>query len=236
VAAKDAAPESAPVVAVAPEPTPATDPFHVERPGCRYCGAKPVADVMFRANTGMVLAWRMKSFPGPFCRDCGTAGFRSAMNHTLTFGWFGLISFFANLLFIAQNLFARTKVQGLATPERPEGRKAVKPESPVFRRPGVYVAVVVLAVVGWFLVGRSDAQAGFTSLDNLPGRCAQFKASDTGRKISKVVDCTTTHDGKILDVVTDSPATCPDGSTTAFKTYKKTDASDVRFICINEDE
>jgi hypothetical protein len=233
----DAAPAPAEPAAVAPaavEPEP--DPFHIERPGCRYCGATPVADVTFRANTGMVIAWRMKSFPGPFCRDCGIAGFRSAMNHTLMLGWFGLISFFANLLFVAQNLLSIQKVRGLGTPVRPEGRKAVKPEESLFRRPGVYVAVVVLAVVGFFFIGSADSEAGFQTLDNLPGRCAQFKASDTGRKISKVVDCTTTHDAKILDVVTESPSTCPAGSTTAFKTYKKDDPSDVRFICVNEDE
>ena len=91
---------------------------------CDHCGAHaPVEDVRFIKNTGMILMFRVDTVSGTVCRRCASDLFVRTMLHTMTLGWWGLISFFANLLFIANNVAIFVWTQTL-----PSGAAASKSE------------------------------------------------------------------------------------------------------------
>jgi hypothetical protein len=54
---------------------------------------------------------------GLLCRDCGTAMFRDIQNNTLTKGWWGIVSFFANCAYILGNMGAYSSVKKLPKPQ-----------------------------------------------------------------------------------------------------------------------
>jgi hypothetical protein len=194
---------------------------------CRLCGSVPAADVKFRSNTGMVLMWQMKTYPGPFCRDCGTATFRRAMNHTLMLGWFGLISFFANLVFVAMNLAGRAKLAVLGAPTR--GTKIPLPKGrSLFRQAGVYVAVLAVGAAGAYGVWRFSPHKVATA--DLAGRCVNFDTNIEGQRLiaRRLPPCSSDHDGKVLAVV-GSKTDCPAATTSYF--VGRTTGS---VICVDE--
>lgn len=193
----------------------------------------------------MVFKWQMKTYDGPWCRDCGKAIYRTAMNHTLLAGWWGVISFFANLFFIGQNLVALAKLRGLGEPQRAPGQAFLPPGKPLYQRPGIFVGLLVVTVVGFFGIGYLSADTPEEALEKLPGKCVTFKAADAGqRRISDTVDCSQPHDGKILgirdgdvnDFLGGGPSLdrCPAGTTTIF-TLKNEDSLVGKYICVNED-
>jgi hypothetical protein len=58
----------------------------------------------------------MRTYRGPFCRDCGSAVYKKAQGKTLVTGWWGIIAFFINCVFIVQNLVSRSKINRLPKP------------------------------------------------------------------------------------------------------------------------
>ncbi|MBI5542899.1 MAG: hypothetical protein HY901_03350 [Deltaproteobacteria bacterium] len=75
------------------------------RQRCEGCGQlAPVASVRFFKNTGMVVMFRFESRSATTCRRCGSELFSAMTLHTVVFGWWGMISFFVNLAFVANNL------------------------------------------------------------------------------------------------------------------------------------
>jgi len=83
---------------------------------CRLCGCGPAADVTFRGHQGMIIVMRFLSAPGPFCRDCGLAAFRTMTARTLVQGWYGYISFVVAPFTVLLNLYRRGKVANLPRP------------------------------------------------------------------------------------------------------------------------
>jgi len=59
---------------------------------------------------------RFLSAPGPFCRDCGLAAFRTMTARTLVQGWYGYISFVVAPFTVLLNLYRRGKVANLPRP------------------------------------------------------------------------------------------------------------------------
>ena len=117
-------------------------PLRPPGPGeCRFCSSSPACETTLRQETGMVLMRRRRWVAGPFCRSCGIAIFRELTNRTLVTGWWGVLSFFTNLLTLVGNLNARRRFGRLSAPQpnpavagwlsapMPEGRS-------VFQRPG----------------------------------------------------------------------------------------------------
>lgn len=95
-------------------------PFRKER--CEHCGAHaPVEEVTLYKNTGMIVMFHVERVRGTLCRRCASELFVRTMLHTLTLGWWGFISFFANLLFVANNLYVFVWTQTL-----PDGATAAK--------------------------------------------------------------------------------------------------------------
>ena len=86
---------------------------------CDACGrSEPATTVRFFKNTGMVIMFRSESAGGRLCRSCGLdLGLRMTM-WTLALGWWGMISFFVNIAFVANNfgnlLWAMTLPSGAA--------------------------------------------------------------------------------------------------------------------------
>lgn len=72
---------------------------------CDGCGrAEPSTTLRFFKNTGMVVMFRWETAGGQLCRSCGLDLFLRMTLWTMALGWWGLISFFVNFAFVANNL------------------------------------------------------------------------------------------------------------------------------------
>lgn len=102
-----------------------------------------------RQETGKLLWRTRRSIDGRFCRNCGLATFRQMQNRTLITGWWGVISFFANIGSVLGNIGAWWKLRALAPPEDEDAAAlSLNPGSSLYRRAGVWFAAVVIAIVG----------------------------------------------------------------------------------------
>jgi len=73
---------------------------------CQSCGTKsPVKYNEFYANIGMLVARRQLSIKGNLCKDCINKYFWQYTLINLFLGWWGLISFFATIVFMVNNIF-----------------------------------------------------------------------------------------------------------------------------------
>ena len=135
-------------------------------PYCVLCGSAPVAPVELKQGIGLLLTRRVKTFAGSVCRDCGTAMYRTVQNRTLWTGWWGVISFFSNIVFILSNLGAYLSIRRLASPSptpkshiTPLQRPAARGRS-LFGKSGVWFAVVAIGSVVLVVVNQPTAPGG----------------------------------------------------------------------------
>lgn len=74
-------------------------------PRCQACGrSEPSTTLRFFKNTGMIIMFSWETQGGTLCRSCGLDLFLRMTGHTVVFGWWGMISFFVNWAFLANNL------------------------------------------------------------------------------------------------------------------------------------
>lgn len=146
----------------------------------------------------MILLWKSEIDPGPYCRQCGIAAFRSTTNHCLLAGWWGVFAFYGNLYAIARNLMNRRKVRKIyPTPGSDPDREG----PPLSRRPGIYVATAFVALL-CFLVftGITTSRS-----DLYDGKCVRLETERI-----REVSCSANPDAKVSDVVeTDGDEFCP---------------------------
>ena len=96
----------------------------------------------------MLIIQQFKTYRGHWCRDCGLSRFRQVQAQTLLLGWWGFISFFANLVNVAQNIGVYNSLNNLGTPvgrvraPMPAGRS-------VFISPGFVVGLCLLGFVAF---------------------------------------------------------------------------------------
>ncbi|HEY2706116.1 MAG TPA: hypothetical protein VGL20_20735 [Candidatus Dormibacteraeota bacterium] len=203
-------PDPRPVSAPPTPPPPAGEPRGPGPGECRLCGSAPAADVSFRQHVGMVLLMQARSRPGPYCRWCGIATFRDLQNRTLLTGWWGVISL---LVFSwstpLYNLLALRRVRHLGPPVRDPAvisplAAPLPPGAPLWKRPGPLVPLL-LAAVALLLVVRAVTAPRVVdpASDSAVGQCVV----DVGGEL-RPVDCSGTHDGRILQRL--SPATLVD--------------------------
>ncbi|MFI6871502.1 hypothetical protein [Nocardia sp. NPDC050406] len=114
---------------------------------CQYCGSTPAVDVTFRAHRGLVFMMQFRKVPGPFCRDCGLATFRSMTGDSLWQGWWGFASLFINPITIAINLFARQRVVNLPPPIPGAPYQPADPGRPLHQRPQILGALFFIPVL-----------------------------------------------------------------------------------------
>jgi hypothetical protein len=131
---------------------------------CKLCGSTPAANVTIHEHNGRLVWMVHKTNKGPVCRDCGIALLRHHQNSTLFQGWFGIFSFFITPLTLLLNLNAWRTVKALGPPQRDPNVVSkipapLNPGKPLLRRPGPYVAGVVLAAAAIFL-GVKSADTG----------------------------------------------------------------------------
>ncbi len=70
------------------------------------CGATaPTKHNEFHANIGMLLARRQMSIKGNLCKNCTNKYFWQYTLINVFLGWWGVISFFATIIFILNNTF-----------------------------------------------------------------------------------------------------------------------------------
>jgi hypothetical protein len=174
-----------------------------------HCGSLPAAEVTLRRQIGRGFRHRSRSATGPMCRQCGLALFRRMTDKTLAFGWWGLPAFFSNFGVVVGNLSARRQLATLPLPVRPSHASAprerpLQPGPTLFARPGLWLAMFLLAMAGVVVSGL--AGAGGTGPTRLAGRCVVFTAD--GTRLGSVVPCSAKHDAEVVHVSTEGDA-CP---------------------------
>jgi hypothetical protein len=147
---------------------------------CKLCGSTPAANMTIHEHNGRLLWMVHKTNKGPFCRDCGTALLRHHQNSTLFQGWFGIFSFFITPITLLLNLGPWRKVKALGPPQRDPNVESkipapLNPGKPLLRRPGPYVAgVVVAAVLVFFAVQSADTGGCLDSPKTLANRMTKL--------------------------------------------------------------
>lgn len=70
----------------------------------------------------MLIAMRWFSLDQPFCREHGQEAAKSWLGQTIVMGWWGVISFFANIVAVLFDVTALAQASSLPPPEkRPAG-------------------------------------------------------------------------------------------------------------------
>ncbi|NND02728.1 MAG: hypothetical protein HKN91_08075 [Acidimicrobiia bacterium] len=115
----------------------------------------------------------MTGFDGMLCRVCAKGAFREFQARNITRGWWGIVSFFATILYLLRNGWLYSFKKNSVLPPQPSDPIAdqVLSGRPVFARPSVVlltVGFVVLLVVGAL---TSEPQP-VAALDNRPGTTA----------------------------------------------------------------
>jgi hypothetical protein len=156
-----------PRVNIHPEPEPA--------PGaCQLCGRRPAALFSFRGSQGMVFVRRTYHFDGCLCRSCATGEFRKMQTRNLSWGWFGLISFAATIVYAFGNVASyRRGRRGLAEPSPADATKDKRLRGrPVIWGvlPRLVPILVLIGAVAWIGVstGQKTGVEG-SYLNSLPG-------------------------------------------------------------------
>jgi hypothetical protein len=95
---------------------------------------------------GRIVTRVVRTLEASLCRDCGEAMYRAAQNETLIKGWWGVISFFANFVYIFSNWFHSRNLAYLGRPT-PTPKVLLTPVSapmpvgpPLIKRLGLWVA------------------------------------------------------------------------------------------------
>jgi hypothetical protein len=131
--------------------------------GCQFCADTPSVDATFRQETGMIF-WRTRSqVDGRFCRNCGVATFRELQNRTLMTGWWGVLSFFTNWLTLFRNIASVQRIRALPLTD-PGGSNvaAMDPGKPLFQRGGIWVAAVVIVILGAAVASEARQESDYS--------------------------------------------------------------------------
>lgn len=67
----------------------------------------------------MLVAWKWFSLDQPFCREHGQEAAKSWLGQTVVLGWWGIISFFANIVAVGFDLVALSQASSLGPPQKP---------------------------------------------------------------------------------------------------------------------
>lgn len=83
---------------------------------CEICGRMPAAVFTFRRGVGLVVFRRYIARSGVFCREHALGIGHHFQTKTLLEGWWGMISLFANVYYVARNLQALAAAKRLPSP------------------------------------------------------------------------------------------------------------------------
>ena len=187
---------------------------------CEICGHEPAIAIVLRRGVGMLLMRRRFTLRATTCRDCGMKRFRDMQNATLIQGWWGMISFFTNFYYIAENHKAYRQLRKLDNPKGSPGiveatqSAPSHPGRPLHKRLGIYVCAFALLFAGFYIThGFHSNPSTMTGLSHnyTVGGCVAGGANE----ISGMVSCSGQHKGKILAIV-NTINKCPATTTNYF--------------------
>jgi hypothetical protein len=119
---------------------------------CLVCGRAPAAYFGFARNRGLVFMRRRFVYQGRFCKSCATGSYRAMQTRNITEGWFGVISFFATIVYAVRNLLrlrrGRRQLEDPA-PADPSLEKALRGRPVALQlllHPSAWIAVAVVAL------------------------------------------------------------------------------------------
>ena len=216
------------------------EPYGTE---CMFCAHSPVATVTFRRNVGMIFTRRYGRYDVRVCRDCGRSLGRDTQNSTMLLGWWGFISFFANIGAVLGNAGALLKIGRLTTPESPKDRVVrplVEPMNPgrsIFRRTGVWTSAIAVVIAISLAANSNQGNQGSQasqggqnasglSHDWFVGACVKT----SGSQIDGIAPCSSSTKS-ILGIV-NSANSCPVGTQYDFK-EASLDPQPGRYVCLD---
>ena len=85
---------------------------------CELCGRAPAMAVTLRRHVGMLIFQKFYKFKGPVCRDHGIELANAFLSKTLVQGWWGVTSFFFNILAVLSDLATRARVARMPAPSQ----------------------------------------------------------------------------------------------------------------------
>ena len=213
-------------------PAAAATDFNVRRPNnseCMFCAHHPVATKTLRRNVGLLFMRKHAKFEIRACRGCGLNLAREMQNTTLLQGWYGFISFFANIgavLGNAEAIFAFNRLDDPVPPTDRVARPIAEPSyqgKGIFSRAGVYVSAVVLVVVGISIAHNSNTPNKNWAIND----CVAVQNGN----VTGVVSCSTSNGGVIVDFV-QNQQDCPFNTTNYFK-ESSVDPNPGRIVCLD---
>lgn len=162
------------------------------------CGRSPSVQIKVKEQTGLVVVHNWQRWEGAACRDCGTSIVRKALVHNLFAGWWGVISFLVNPITMVSNLRASSELARLAPPVGAPLAPPVPAVKPLWRRPLLLAAPLVVVGVIVALVHLWPSQ---TSVDELSaGACFDMPTEVTFSNVT-TIDCSDPHDAQVVGTI-----------------------------------
>jgi len=191
-------------------------------PSCEICGSLETDLFSFTRQVGQLFQRKVGTFTARLCKNCALALGREYQSRTITTGWWGTISFFANFVYIAKNAGELVKAKRLRDPESPVGFRTspLDPGLNIAQRPFTWVGPVIIAVaaiIGAANGSSSESSGGsstfkpstYTPTPTMPvtydwevGNCVSFGS------MVYPVSCSSVHSGKIV-ATSYSSQSCP---------------------------
>lgn len=128
---------------------------------CQACFANAQTKyVEFYQNVGMLVIRRHYSVKGNLCKNCIDKYFWEMTSKTLILGWWGIISFFANCLFLINNIFRYIGTLGMqrSSTERSEGSS-----------PGLKILSITIIIIGSIAIISALDSTGHSSSASASG-------------------------------------------------------------------
>lgn len=133
---------------------------------CVLCACHPARQVRVEQHTGMLITRSVRRFEGRLCRDCGLELVQAMTSRTLVTGWWGIISFFANLGGLLANYNAWRRLRYLPMPVRRTDAEIIVPlpqplavGRPLWQRGGFLGFGAIVAMLGMGLAGGQSTNA-----------------------------------------------------------------------------
>lgn len=148
-------------------------------------------------QTGIIFVRRSATSNAILCHSCGTAMFRQAQAHNLSFGWWGLISFLTNFVTLAGNFNRYRQHRLIGSSAEMPLRPALNPGRPLWQRPQMIVPVAFVAMfvaVGVASVGREQVR------QLQAGQCIYVPSAGHFSDV-KLVPCAQPHGAEVAGVI-----------------------------------
>jgi len=125
-------------------PIKASRPASYSGPVCEVCGqSAELKHTKLYENIGMIVMRKARVVEGKLCKNCINYFFWTLTGRAMVLGWWGVISFFTNILILINNLFRYIASLGMTKPR--ENR--TEDPSPIW----ILTAVGGYVLIGYFL-------------------------------------------------------------------------------------